>query len=246
MKTEDDTLLLKHLGDLARRADRSHIATFSGFLSLSEQAAFFEKEKEFAYVPVTLWGGQENCERRVIRFGEEWEYPICCIRMAPRMVKFADELTHRDFLGALMNLGMERSMLGDIYIEDKTGYLFCLTNMADYIVENLTKIRHTAVTCTVCEQPPVFGCKEPEEKLVQLSSERLDALIAGVHHLSRTQSVALFREQRVFVNGRVCENNSRALKSGDQITVRGYGKMVYDGAIGFSKKGKTNVRVLLW
>lgn len=56
--------------------------------------------------------------------------------------------------------------------------------------------------------------KEPEEKLIQISSARTDALIAGVYHLSRTESNELFREQKVFINGRLCENNSRALKEG--------------------------------
>ena len=162
------------------------------------------------------------------------------------MNKFADALTHRDFLGALMNLGIERSTLGDIYIEDKTGYLFCLKSMAEYITENLTRIRHTSVQCTVCEEPPVFLQKEPEEKLIQISSARTDALIAGVYHLSRTESNELFREQKVFINGRLCENNSRALKEGDQITVRGYGKFTYEGEKGLSRKGKVNVRVLVW
>ena len=155
-----------------------------------------------SYVPYSVFGGQEGCERAVIRFGEEWEFPICCIKMAPLMNKFADALTHRDFLGALMNLGIERSTLGDIYIEDKTGYLFCLKSMAEYITENLTRIRHTSVQCTVCEEPPVFLQKEPEEKLIQISSARTDALIAGVYHLSRTESNELFREQKVFINGR--------------------------------------------
>ena len=94
--------------------------------------------------------------------------------------------------------------------------------------------------------PPVFLQKEPEEKLIQISSARTDALIAGVYHLSRTESNELFREQKVFINGRLCENNSRALKEGDQITVRGYGKFAYEGEKGISRKGKVNVRVLLW
>ena len=124
MKNEEDQILRKHFTDLAQKADQSHIATFTGFLSLPEQSVFYSMD--FSYVPHCVFGGQEGCERAVIRFGEEWEFPICCIKMAPLMNKFADALTHRDFLGALMNLGIERSTLGDIYIEDKTGYLFCL------------------------------------------------------------------------------------------------------------------------
>ena len=114
MKNEEDQILRKHFTDLAQKADQSHIATFTGFLSLPEQSVFYSMD--FSYVPHCVFGGQEGCERAVIRFGEEWEFPICCIKMAPLMNKFADALTHRDFLGALMNLGIERSTLGDIYM----------------------------------------------------------------------------------------------------------------------------------
>ena len=110
MKNEEDQILRKHFTDLARKADQSHIATFTGFLSLPEQSVFYSMD--FSYVPYCVFGGQEGCERAVIRFGEEWEFPICCIKMAPLMNKFADALTHRDFLGALMNLGIEQRSLG--------------------------------------------------------------------------------------------------------------------------------------
>ena len=83
MKNEEDQILRKHFTDLARKADQSHIATFTGFLSLPEQSVFYSMD--FSYVPYCVFGGQEGCERAVIRFGEEWEFPICCIKMAPLM-----------------------------------------------------------------------------------------------------------------------------------------------------------------
>ena len=71
MKNEEDQILRKHFTDLARKADQSHIATFTGFLSLPEQSVFYSMD--FSYVPYCVFGGQEGCERAVIRFGEEWE-----------------------------------------------------------------------------------------------------------------------------------------------------------------------------
>ena len=81
--------------------------------------------------------GTEGCERQMLRFGSEetlgYEeaFPISCVVIRPSAPKFAEELTHRDFLGALMNLGIERDVLGDIIVRDAVGYVFCEDAMAD-------------------------------------------------------------------------------------------------------------------
>lgn len=246
MKTESDIQIEKRLSELARKSDFNHIATFTGFMGMAEMSVFYEMEQELSYVPYKIWGGYEESERVVIRFGKEWEFPITCIQISPLQKKFSEDLTHRDFLGALMNLGIERSTVGDILIEEKTGYVFCLNNMAEYMMENLNRIRHTSVQCSICEELPAITVKEPKQMMIQIASERLDGIVAKVYHMSRNESLELFRQQRVFCNGRICENNSKMIKAGDKITVRGYGKFAYEGSQGLSKKGKNNVRVLIW
>ena len=71
--------------------------------------------------------------------GYEEAFPISCVVIRPSAPKFAEELTHRDFLGALMNLGIERDVLGDIIVRGAVGYVFCEDAMADY----LEKKHHT-------------------------------------------------------------------------------------------------------
>ena len=61
-----------------------------------------------------------------------WDYPIDCIRLEPKAVKFSEDLTHRDYLGAILNLGVDRSVVGDILIEDHTASFFCLRQMTDF------------------------------------------------------------------------------------------------------------------
>ena len=109
--------------DLADKSFRQGIYTFTGFLGLSSQELFWQEETGLKYAGYRLNGGYEGAERVLIRFGSgedlgyETEFPIACIRIAPLARKFADELSHRDFLGALMNLGIERCKLGDIMID---------------------------------------------------------------------------------------------------------------------------------
>ena len=106
--------------DLAERSYARDLFTFTGFLGLGEQDAFWQEEPKLKYAGYTLYGGCENADRVMVRFGnaEKFGYdvpfPIVCIHIRPLASKFADELTHRDFLGALMNLGIDRSTLGDI------------------------------------------------------------------------------------------------------------------------------------
>lgn len=55
--------------------------------------------------PCVLDGGYSEAERRAAVFGGE-RAPICCLEIAPAAPKFAEELTHRDYLGSLMGLGL--------------------------------------------------------------------------------------------------------------------------------------------
>ena len=185
----------------------------------------------------------------MIRFGDESvlgykeEFPICLLRISPLMHKFADDLSHRDFLGALMHLGIEREGLGDMQVSDKEAYLFCKESMSEYICENLNKVKHTSVHVEEVSELPDSLIRREEEVLVQLPSERIDAIIAKLYHVSRDESIVLFREKKVFRNGRLIENNSAVVKADDVISVRGYGKFCYKGVAGISKKGKLNATV---
>ena len=83
----------------------------------------------------------------------------------------------------------------------------------------------------------------PEEISLSVSSARIDAVLSRVYNLSRSQSMDLFRACRVYVNGRLMENNSYSLKEGDKVTARGFGRFVYIGVQGATRKGKMRVAV---
>ena len=116
--------------DLAQKSFQQNMYTFTGFLGLSEQNLFWQLESEVRFAGFTFYGGGENCDRLVLRFGNPQElgyeepFGITCIHISPLMEKFSDNFPHRDFLGALMNLGIERSTLGDIRVGKKEAYLF--------------------------------------------------------------------------------------------------------------------------
>lgn len=250
MNNKDEFILVqKHLRDLAERSYKQDMYTFSSFLSIAELDAYYTIERELSYASPKLFGGYESAERMLVRFGNEetlgytQDPPIVCIHITPLMEKFADNLSHRDFLGALMNLGIERSVLGDIKAGDKQAYLFCMDSMADYICENLDQVKHTHVKCRCITEATEFPKDEPLQLVIQVASERADALISKVYNLSRNDSLELFRAGKVFINGRLCENNSKAVSIGDVINARGYGKFKVVSEPTITKKGKLTINI---
>lgn len=253
IESEKELLQLKkRFLELGEKSYQQNIYLFTGFLGMSEQEAFWQAAQAMKHVPFTMWGGSGECERQMVRFGSmeelgyEEQFPICCIGIRPLLEKFADELSHRDFLGALMNLGIDRSTLGDIYIKGKSGYLFCTETISGFIVENLDKVKHTSVKCEILDKLPDIAVREAVSEEHLTSSERIDGIIAKLYNLSRTQVIELFRSKKVYVNGRLNENNSCYLKSGDVASVRGYGKFTYDGISRETRKGKYRIRVRVY
>lgn len=247
--TREEEMEMRRFGELAEACYTRGRYTFTDFLGLSEYDLFLTAAREFSYVPYTVFGGAEGCERVMVRFGDEEslgypeeDFPIACLSIAPTAPKFAEELSHRDVLGALMNLGVRRECLGDILLRDGRAYLFCEEKIAPYLCEHVERIRHTAVRAEVCP-PPEAVCVTLAAETVHIASPRADGVIAHAYNLSRADSAALFPARRVFINGRTCENVSAELKEGDLVTVRGFGRFRFGGGAGVSRKGKIVARI---
>lgn len=246
---KEEQLFQKRLLDLAAQSYRNCQYTYTAFLTQSEQAVYFQLLGELGDVESKLFGGVEGCERQVLRFGGveslgyESGFPICCIEISPVLAKFSDRLTHRDYLGALMNLGIERNTIGDIMQKEKCAYLFCLEKVSDFILDNLTTVKHTSIKCKKLEEMPEAVLPQKEQTNLVVTSMRMDAVIAKLYHLSRSQSLDLFWEKKVFVNGRQMENNSGVLKEKDTVSVRGYGKFICEGVSSQTRKGNLNIQV---
>lgn len=247
-----ESFLKNRFKDLAERSYKNNQYTFTQFLSLSDISEFYEISRELSFAKYEIFGGNELCERRVIRFGDPnelgyiEEFPIVCMEIKPLNEKFSDDLNHRDFLGALMNLGIERETLGDIFVDKNRAVLFCLSTISAYIEENLTRVKHTSVMARVTDKEFVLSESAKENVVIQVASERVDAVVARVFKLSRDESVKLFREQKVFINSRLCTGNDTKISEGDRISVRGYGKFDISSRGGLSKKQKINLNISVY
>lgn len=250
--------LKKRFEDLLRQSYESNSYRFTQFLSAIDAAIAYEVADEES---VKLWGGTEGAERVMIRFGDvrelgyEVDFPINVLKVSPLNPKFCEELSHRDYLGTLMNLGIERDTIGDIVVKGKEAYIFCAERIAAFIMENVDRIKHTTVRCTQCnlsqsgqtgEGEMIDAAPSLEARRLVISSVRIDTIIARIYSLSRSEARNLFTAGLVLRNGRSCGSESLEPKEGDVFSVRGYGKFVFREKFRETKKGNAVVSVEMY
>jgi RNA-binding protein YlmH len=243
---EEELQLKKRFSELYERSESRGCYVFTDFLNLAEQDILIRSVPKYSFA---FFGGYENAERKLAVFGNEEkcgyteEPPVVCVEISPLQQKFADELTHRDFLGALMSLGIKRETLGDIIVYNNRGYLFCLSSVSRYIVENCVSIKHTTVNCKEVDSPPVESIALPDESEIVVPALRCDAVLAAVYNLSRSESKKFFLQKLVFINSACCEDPSRVLKENDIVSLRGKGRFIYCGEKLVTKKNRLRVTV---
>lgn len=245
MNKEED-MLKKRLIELSNLAYNRGFVTFSDFLNLNELNILHTIPKNMFPAGYETYGGYDLSERQMAAFLPDalcFTYPVKAVHISPVNKRFAESLTHRDYLGSLMNLGIERCKLGDILAGDDTAVLFAKDEIADYIAENLTRIRHTTVYARVQDVEEITYTPRYENMKGTVPSIRLDTVLSVSYPLSRNKLVTLIEGGKVFVNGKLITSNGYHLKDGDIISVRGTGKIVYDGILSETKKGRYMISV---
>ena len=188
---EKDEFFLKRIRELANLSYQRDIVTFSDFLNLNEQNMVSSLKRQFPQIVMETFGGYENAERQMVAFHPDalaftWEYPIDCLKIEPKAIKFSESLTHRDYLGALLNLGIERSVIGDIVVQEKAAWFFCQNKMTDFFLDNLCRVRHTNILITKVDDPDELPRPKLEAINGTCASVRLDSLISLAFKASRS------------------------------------------------------------
>lgn len=248
---KDELIFVRHIGELAKSAYYKGINVYSDFCGLKEQGLVARESFPVSY---SFYGGFSDAERVKIGFHggisgggkiapDDFieDYPIGMIKISPVNAKFAEELTHRDYLGAILNLGIDRSMTGDILPVSDAVYLCCDKMIADFLCENLTRVRHTSVKLSLVEKVSGQMKRSYETLSVNVASLRLDAVVGAAFHIARSGVAGMISGGKVMVNGREVLQGSSLLKEGDVVSVRGFGKFRYVCESGTTKKGRFNI-----
>ena len=244
MDTAEEKILIHKAQDAVSLAEKYAAMRSTGFLDPKEQSVLYAEHLETPEVAISFSGGYADAERRMMivtpKWAEESELPIRVIEITSR---YWEKLTHRDYLGSVLGLGLRREKIGDILVGKET-YMFVTEDIADYICENLTRIGNVGVEVRSIRLPEVVI---PEPKFLDVTgsvaSLRLDAVLALSLKESRASVQKRIDAERVSVNYKLTTNSSLMLSEGDKISVRGVGKMLLFHIGGQSKKGRLFITV---
>lgn len=253
----------KRIRELYDRSVSRSIFTYTDFLNESRQAEiknYFASARDFslqkttiksACENVTFWGGADFAERKIARFGSEKDigysedFPLKIIKITLLGGKFCAPITHRDVLGAVMSLGVERDKVGDIFVAD-CAYVIVYDTVAEHVLQQLTSVGRNNVKAEIAAFVDESFASKTEEKSVSAQSNRIDAVVCKLFGIPREKAAELTEQGRLFIDGAPCAKCSRPLKTGETVSVRGFGKFKFIGENGKSKKGKTYFTVELY
>ena len=247
--TDDEKKLVHRFTELAERSFSGGIYTETEFLAPAEQALL---KTNIRHVPYSFYGGYPDAEKAMALFGSEElcgyeaEPPIVFLQISPTSLKFSEALSHRDFLGAILSLGIRRSVLGDLIVKENRAYTVCLESIADYLCENVVSVRHTSVCCERISSFPEDVLPVPLESSFVVMSERLDSVIAAIYKISRSESKDLIEHEKVLVGGAAELRADYHPEPDDIITVKSKGKFLYCGMEQETKKGRLRCRAKIY
>lgn len=243
--SDDDKQLVAQLNDGIDLCLTRQKPYFMPFMSERKQAVLFSELKKAYFDNYLFFGGYGNSERKMLGlfFDEPCEdcFPISAVEFSFRK---CDKLTHRDFLGALMSLGIERETVGDILVEDGRAVVFVKTELSDYIMSQISKVGRVGVKVDDADLSKLPQGRGFEEKTYIVSSLRLDNIVAAVCRLSREKTRTVIMVDSVCVNFEETKNVSLNLKEDDVFTIRGNGKFVLKSILGTTGKGRIRISVI--
>ena len=234
--------LIKRAEDLCRRSERSNCVTMTGFLSPAERYALSEHLKHRADCRLLFTGGHPDCERTMAFFlpdylEEEYFDPseyICALKLQAHF----GTPGHRDYMGAVLGMGVGREWVGDIWVQGDSAILFCQPSVKQHLL-SMDKVGRITVRA---ESLALNEVSAPERQVQELTfsvmSLRLDAVTAALFHISRSEAARQIAQGNVSRNYQPCLKSDASVGPGDVISLRGFGKGKITGTGGNSRKGR--------
>nr|WP_297175422.1 YlmH/Sll1252 family protein [uncultured Agathobaculum sp.] len=249
--SDSERLLLAGLLDKEQVCTQRGYLTHTKFLDLNERAKCAEAVRLCgASGHALFWGGYEDAERGVYLFypdyldedGARASAPLALLRAHKHP---GDKLTHRDYLGALMGLQIDRSVVGDILVHEAGADILVLEEMADFILLHFERAgrKHISLTREALANIKAAAC-ERKEGSGSVASPRLDSIAALIFGLPRREAQERIEKGLVFLNHIPCLRPERQVSEGDRLTVRGAGRAQVESLGGTSRKGRIFVRYI--
>lgn len=250
IKDEEQILNMRKVIDKIEIACNSHNIQYTNFLSPYERRLAISILNGVNCVSYLEDGGFDNAERKIIAiFPSYYSFDIGNSPITPISITGnVSNLSHGDFLGAILNLGISREKVGDILLHEDDVQVIVDSAIANYIIGNLKKVNKRSVSANIIPRVKVNkGIINFKEVVFTLPSLRLDNVVSNTFKISRKESINIIRNGKVKVNWEPIEKIHYEVNEGDLISVRGHGRFIFDSILYKTKKDrlKVSVRIIL-
>ena len=255
----EDSLLLSFVGDRMLKCSSDYMLTSTLFLDVRQQSLVLSKTKVSDDVRALPFGGFDTAERNVLVFIPYYlevsdfdslkdyltenpeENPLTVLHL--KKDSFST-VSHRDYLGALMGLGIKREMVGDIVVTNDGADIIVMKSVAEYIKAELKSVGRASVSIKEVRFDEISDMvANVHEEIINVSSMRIDNIISACFRLSRSESADAVLSGNVYVNSLQILKCDKKINIGDKIVYRSKGKVVLKEVSGVSKKGRNFIKI---
>lgn len=253
-KDKDDKILLAQILDKVEMVEKKNKIEYTDFLDLAQielVQKFINKIKLYNYM---IYGGFEQAERKIFVIYPDKFNSVVVEKNLSNIVQIIridlpDDLkgkyTHRDYLGAVIKLGIERKKIGDIIVDPNGADIIVDKDIVKFLLDNLgslTRFSKSTISVQNIEDLRTVEIKKEELEII-VSSMRLDNVISDLARCSRNKALDIINTERVFINFECETKKTKQVKTGDMITIRGKGRFFVKEIIGQTRSGRTVIKI---
>lgn len=253
---EEDKLLIAKLLDKIEFVETKNSVEYTDFLDMHQKSILEKVLKTIKYKNYVIYGGYENAERTLIILYPEkletvfendyFDYNnILQIYRISLPNEMKDKYTHRDYLGAIIKIGVKREKVGDILVSTGGADLIVIKDIIEYLNISLRELtRFSKSEFEICKIENLHISPVNTEIInIIIPSMRMDSIVSEIIRTSRAKANEIIEEERVFVNNEIVKKNSKILKENDLVTVRGIGRFKIKQILNTTKKGNLVLEV---
>ena len=251
-KQEDKLFISKFIDKIESCKQKNKIVN-TDFLGIYERS-LAEKILEKVEVNTVFYGGFDGAERTILIIYPDKITPEILENIYNKLLSIVrislpndlhGKYVHKNYLGAVMKLGIKREKIGDIRVRDDGADIIVCSEMAEYISDKLKELtRFNKATVEFLDISEIkYASIQKQELTIIIPSMRLDCAVGEMIRMSRTKANEIILSGRVFINGENILKNSKSIDVGDVITVRGKGRFEIAEVQGTTKKGRIVLRV---
>lgn len=245
----EDRLTAAKLLDRSEFSNKTNKPAHSDFLDPRQQKLAERVLKSAGITGFSFYGGHADAERSVALFAPDIlhddeidEYKKEIIKVVEITPPARNCLTHRDYLGALMGLGIRREVTGDIILSDEKCCILVLNDIADYIAGNLFRVGNIGISLKISD---IIDLSVPSSETAEIkavvSALRLDCICASAFGLSRSKASEFIKSGKVQLEWDITQSTDKPVKEGDTLSLRGKGRAVLEKVGGRTKKDRINI-----